>query len=107
MLHAKNMTSGKLGQVSCIVTNTGSVQSDASVLAFVIPPQAHGAPLRQLFAFDREAAVASGTTRVVTFDIDRSLFVGWHGHHEIVRGTYIITGPANETKQYEIRIVVD
>jgi hypothetical protein len=51
------------------VTNTGSVVSDVSVLAFVSSGQPDE-PLRELFDFGRLAALAPGETRQLIFSLD-------------------------------------
>ena len=51
------------------VTNTGAVKSDVSVLAFLTGTGEPGAPLQQLFDFDRVAALAPGQTATLFFSV--------------------------------------
>jgi len=59
-----------LGTVSVNVTNTGTVQSDVAVLAYVVPPDAgvDGNPLKYLIGFER-INLKPGQSQVISFDV--------------------------------------
>jgi beta-D-xylosidase 4 len=69
---AAALASGVLPPFAVNVTNTGGVTSDVSALAFVstgVP----GEPLKQLFDFQRAAAVAPGDSVVLSFTLPPEL----------------------------------
>ena len=73
------------------VTNTGAVDSDNVVLGFLVPPNAgkDGAPLQELFGFER-VFVAAGQTVTVYLGAQGAAFtqVGADGMRRAVRGVY-------------------
>ena len=68
----KDFVSGKnLPQYQVNVTNTGTVTSDVSVLAFIDGPDGNdpNAPIQQLFDFQRVSQLAPGETATLFFTL--------------------------------------
>jgi len=65
-----------LGDVDVLVTNTGSVSSDVSVLLFLIGPNAgqDGNPISSLVSFGRVRSLAPGASELVHFPISADVF---------------------------------
>jgi hypothetical protein len=86
---------GALPPYAVNVTNTGSVTSDVSVLAFVssgVP----GEPISALFDFQRAASVAPGQSVVLEFTLPPALaaVVAVDGSRVLVPGTTLVCLPA-------------
>ena len=81
----------EMSTVTVDVKNTGSVDGDATVLIFAIPPQSTGAPKKFLVGFERVTLMA-GATQSITFPLYYTAFslVNTAGMHEPVVGGWKI-----------------
>ena len=78
------------------VTNTGSVATQQTVLAFAKPMSVPGAPAplpnRQLFDFGRTGTLAPGASQVLLFTVgpEAVALVDWAGTKRAYQGSYEI-----------------
>jgi beta-glucosidase len=105
----KNFSASDTIKLAITIANTGTIDSDEVVQAYVKYPQADRLPFKELKAFDR-IHIPAGTTRVVTLRIPVDDLKKWNlekNRWETIKGTYrlFIGGNSNDERlNYSFRV---